>query len=147
MPAVSQRNLILFIVALILTLSAAAVRAADETTTLTITGISGSIPVQSFNISCAENGTLTATIKVGAAAVALTAMVQDAKRIQSMTLAEGPADHPTIKYQFTNALIASMQTAGNQATPEETVEFKFDKCSIAYQSTMPGGPTGPVKVK
>jgi hypothetical protein len=131
MHADSQRHLIWSAAAAMLTMSAVAAGAAKVATTLTISGISGSILAQAVNINCADNGTISATVK-GAAIAKLSAIARDGKSIQSITVAMGPAGHPTTKYQLTNTLITGLQqTSGSQ--PQEIMQGKFEKCSVSIQ--------------
>jgi hypothetical protein len=146
MHADSQRNSIWSVATAMLTLSAVAARAVEVATTLTISGISGSIPVQAVTINCADNGTISATLKAAGIA-ALSAIVRDGKPIQSITVAEGPAGHPKIKYQLTNTLIAGLQQQTSGSQPQETMQGRFEKCSVSVQGNATGTLTAPQKAQ
>jgi len=141
MPAGSKHNSILSIATGILMLSAAMVRAADVATTITVTGI-GSISAQSVDVKCADNGTMSATVEDSTATTALLAMAREGKSIQSITVAEGPADRPTATFRLTNVLITSFQQkTGAQQKVQETMNLRFEKCVISYPATEPGKPS------
>jgi len=78
---------------------------------------------------------------------ALSAIVRDGKPIQSITVAEGPAGHPKIKYQLTNTLIAGLQQQTSGSQPQETMQGRFEKCSVSVQGNATGTLTAPQKAQ